>query len=66
MADEFKEMYPGTYDDHEVKSAFKNGLEGFKSDSADFILEHSAEHPISIVIFYDEHICTEGMMQSLA
>lgn len=52
--------------DHEIKAAFKSGLEGFKSDSVDFILEHSPEFPISIVLFYDENIYLESIMNSLA
>lgn len=65
MAEEFKEMYPRSVDS-EVKSAFKSGLEGFKSDGVDFILEHSCEYPTTIVVFYDEHLCKESIMVSLA
>ena len=54
MGDEYKEMYPHLYQqDSEVKLAFRNGLEGFKSDSVDFMLEHCALFPISLVLFYD-------------
>lgn len=65
MAEEFKEMYPRQIDS-EVKIAFKRGLEGFKSDSIDFILEHSSEQPITILVFYDEHLYKESIMVSLA
>jgi hypothetical protein len=66
MADEFKEMYPLQAADPEIKLALKSGLEGFKSDSTDFILDHSTDFPVSIVLFYDCKIYFETIMQSLS
>jgi hypothetical protein len=66
MGDEFKEMYPHHADDPEVKMALKNGLEGFKSDALDFIIDHSTDFPLAIVLFYDSRIFIESIMQSLS
>jgi hypothetical protein len=46
--------------------AFKNGLEGFKSDSMDFIMQNCAHFPLTIVLFYDSTIYLEMIMESLA
>lgn len=41
-------------------------MEGFKSESIDFILEHSVDFPITCVLFFDSRIYIESIMQSLA
>jgi len=46
--------------------ALKNGLESFKSDSLDFILQHQALYPLTIVLFYDSTIYLEAIIESLA
>lgn len=66
IGDEFKEMYPNQAASTEVKLALKNGLEGFKSEGIDFILEHSIDFPITCVVFYDSKIYIEQVMQNLA
>ena len=54
MGEEYKEMYPHQYQqDTDIKLAFKNGFEGFKSDSLDYILDHCAHFPLTLVLFYD-------------
>ena len=67
MADEFREMHPHQFtSDPDVKIAFRNGLEGFKSDSVDLILSHNDDFPITIVLFYDSQIYLEKIMANLA
>jgi len=66
MSEEYKEMYPHQSAEPEIKLALKSGLEGFKSDSTDFIIDHSTDFPVTIVLFYDSKIYYENLMQSLA
>mgnify|MGYP000043818236 CR=1 FL=1 len=65
MADEFREMYPHHHDAN-VKVAFRQGFEGMKSDSADFVLNDSFVHPITIVLFFDSQIYLESIVEGLA
>ena len=54
MGEEYKEMYPKQfYNDPDTKIAFREGFTGMNSDSCDYILEHHAQYPLTIVLFYD-------------
>lgn len=46
--------------------AFRDGFTGMKSDSADFILEHCAHYPLTLVLFYDSDIYLDSVMKGLA
>lgn len=65
MADEFREMYPHHHDAN-VKVAFRQGFEGMKSDSADFVLNHSFTYPVTIAVFFDSQIYLESIIENLA
>ena len=55
IGEEYKEMYAGSYQkDIQTKMNLRDGFQGFKSDSADCVLDHCAHFPITIVLFYDE------------
>ena len=60
-------MYPNVCaNDPNAKIAFRDGLTNFKSDSADYILEHNAHFPITLVLFYDSSIYLTSIMKNLA
>jgi hypothetical protein len=60
-------MYPHQFEqDADLKLAFHHGLEGFKSDSLDFVMEHAAHFPLTLVLFYDSQIYLTKIMESLA
>ena len=46
--------------------AFRDGFTGMKSDSSDYIIEHCAHFPLSLVLFYDSDIYLNSIMKSLA
>ena len=67
MGEEYKEMYPNQYyNDVGTKLAFRDGFTQFKSDSSDYILEHCAHFPLTLVLFYDSDIYLNSIMKSLA
>ena len=67
MAEEYKEMYPERYQfDPNTKIAFRDGFTEMKSDSTDFILEHCAHYPLTLVLFFDSDIYLESIMKGLA
>jgi hypothetical protein len=67
MGDEYKEMYPKDLaKDPSTKMAFKLGITSFKSDSADFVVEHYPKLPITIVLFYDSDVYLTSIMRGLA
>ena len=66
LGNEFQEMYPQIYNaDPKTKIAIKDGLTGMKSDSADFLMEHSFKYPITLILFYDSDIYLESIMRTL-
>ena len=57
IGEDYKDMYASQYArDNETKMALRDGFQGFRSDSADCVLEHLAHYPVTIVLFYDESI----------
>ena len=67
MAEEYKEMYPERYQyDPNTKIAFRDGFTEMKSDSTDYILEHCAHYPLTLVLFYDSDIYLDTIMKGLA
>lgn len=67
MGEEYREMYPERYQfDPSTKIAFRDGFTGMKSDSTDFILEHCAHYPLTLVLFYDSDIYMDSIMKGLA
>lgn len=67
MGEEYREMYPNQYQfDPSTKLAFRDGFTGMKSDSADYILEHCAHYPLTLVLFYDSDIYLDSIMKGLA
>lgn len=46
--------------------AFRDGFTGMKSDSIDYVLEHCAHYPLTLVLFYDQTIYMNSIMKSLA
>lgn len=67
MGEEYKEMYPNQYyNDANTKLAFRDGFTGMKSDSSDYILEHCAHFPLTLVLFYDSDIYLNSIMKNLA
>lgn len=60
-------MYPNVLpNDPNAKIAFREGFTQLKSDSADYILEHNAHYPITLVLFYDSNIYLTSIMKNLA
>ena len=60
-------MYPSQFfNDANTKLAFRDGFTGMKSDSSDYILEHSAHYPLTLVLFYDSDIYLNSIMKNLA
>ena len=67
MGEEYKEMYPSQYfNDANTTMAFRDGFTAMKSDSTDYILEHAAHFPLTLVLFYDQTIYVNSVMKSLA
>ena len=66
MEDEFREMYPQFEEDPELKMAFRAGMEGFQSDSLDFVQNHNAHFPLTLVLFYDSTLYMTKIMENLA
>ena len=67
IGEEYREMYPERYQfDPSTKMAFRDGFTGMKSDSADYILEHCAHYPLTLVLFYDSDIYLDSIMKGLA
>lgn len=67
MGDEYREMYPKDfYNDASTKLAFRDGLTQMSSDSSDNIMEHCAQFPITLILFYDSDIYLPSIMKSLA
>ena len=66
MEDEFREMYPQFEEDPELKMAFRAGMEGFQSDSLDFVQNNNAHFPLTLVLFYDSTLYMTSIMENLA
>jgi hypothetical protein len=65
MAEEYKEEYPEDCDPF-TKLAFEQSFMGMKSDSVDYVLEHHEEHPLSMVLFYDNRDVQEHLARFMA
>lgn len=60
-------MYESQYGkDNQVKMAFRDGMQGFKSDGADTVVEHLDHYPVTIVLFFDNQLYSDVIMRSLA
>ena len=52
IVEEYKEEYPED-DDPNTNLAFRQGYQGMKSDSIDYMLESHDEYPLTLALFYD-------------
>ena len=67
MCEEYKEEFPESLEkDPNTRMAFQAGFTSYKSDSIDYLLEHNVEHPITLVLFYDQGTYDEQVMRILS